>query len=113
MNESLMPELPVTDFLSVENQNLSHCPQSDFELLPTKRSKIWELRKASRCLIAGTCLFMDELVGFAQRYHFSLLLNGVFSLHIEVIDHIATQNSVSEAYKKAPRLKVSDLLGRF
>lgn len=113
MNEYLIPELPIADLLSAGSQDLSHSLRSDFELLPTKRSKIWELKEANHCPIVGTCLSMEELVRFAQRYHFNASLNDAFSLHIEVIDHIATRNSVSEAIQKHLDLKYQISLARF
>lgn len=113
MNESLTPVLPIKDFLSTGNQNLSELPRSDFEILPFKRSKIWELKEANRCPIIGTCLSMDELVRFAQRYHFNASLSDAFSLHIEVIDRIATRNSVSEAIQKHLDIKYQISLTRF
>ncbi len=113
MNESLMPVLPIKDLLSTGNQDLSEFPRSDFEILPLKRSKIWELKEANRCPIIGTCLSMDELVRFAQRYHFNASLNDTFSLHIETINRIATRNSVSEAIQKHLDIKYQVSLARF
>lgn len=113
MNESLMPVLSITDFLSEENQDLSQFSRSDLEILPAKRSKIWELKEANRCTIVGTCLSLDELVNFAQRYHFGASLNDTFSLHIEVIDRTAARNSVSEAIQKHLDLKYQISLSRF
>ncbi|HRB97283.1 MAG TPA: DUF2325 domain-containing protein [Nitrosomonas sp.] len=113
MNESLMPALSITDLLSAGNQDLSQFPRSYFEILPTKRSKIWELKGANRCPVVGTCLSLDELVNFAQRYHFSASLNDTFSLHIEMIDRMATRNSASEAIQKHLDLKYQIFLARF
>ena len=114
MNESLMPTaLPITDLLLAGKQDLSQFPRSDFEILPTKRSKIWDLKEANRCAIVGTCLSLDELVNFAQRYHFNASLSDTFSLHIEMIDRIATRNSVSEAIQKHLDLKYQISLARF
>jgi len=113
MNESLIPEFPTADLLSAGNQDLSQFPRSDLEILPTERSKIWALEEASRCTIVGTCLSLDELVSFSQRYHFSASLNDTFSLHSEVMDRIATRNSVSEAIQKHLDLKYQIFLLRF
>lgn len=113
MNECLIYELPIADLFSTGGRDLSHFPRSDFELLSTKRSKIWELKETNHCPIVGTCLSMDELVRFAQRYHFNASLNDAFSLHIEAIDRIATRNSVSEDIQKHLDLKCQISLTRF
>lgn len=113
MNEPFLPMQSIADVSSEENQIFSHFSQPDFASLPIKRSKIWELKEANRCPIVGTCLSMDELVRFAQRYHFKAALNDAFLLHVEMTDCVATRNHASEAIQKHLDLKYQIFLTRF
>jgi len=113
MNEPFLPMQSIADVLPEENQIFSHFSQPDFASLPIKRSKIWELKEANRCPIVGTCLSMDELVRFAQRYHFKAALNDAFLLHVEMTDCVATRSHASEAIQKHLDLKYQIFLTRF
>ncbi len=113
MNEPFLPMQSIADVLPEENQIFSHFSQPDFASLPIKRSKIWELKEANRCPIVGTCLSMDELVRFAQSYHFKAALNDAFLLHVEMTDCVATRSHASEAIQKHLDLKYQIFLTRF
>ncbi|SDW96423.1 DUF2325 domain-containing protein [Nitrosomonas communis] len=115
MNAPFLPILSIVDPLLADNQILAPIPQlnTETELSPIKRSKIWELKEANRCPIVGTCLSKDELIRFARRFHFEASITDVFLLHVEAVNCVATRNPASEAIQKYLDSKYQTALTRF
>lgn len=67
---------------------------------PMRRAKLWELEVKNHCPVIGTCLAMDELGKFANRFSFDCDRRDEFALHVEAVACSGSRNPVSQAIQK-------------